>query len=142
MVIASHLYKQIRYNLPVMRRALLIVMKIAIVLGLILIGFELAIASYPHLAGAVVWLASSKGSQCNLLETISTVAFEQERAKAMHRIQASTRIVAQDGELRLLDIPERGRSGFSSTSTRDSFSGYLARNWLTSTGFQPICGLG
>jgi len=88
-----------------MRRALLILMRIAIVLGLILIGFEIAMASYPPLAGAVVWLASSKGSQCNLLETISTVAFEQERAKAMHRIQASTRIVAQDGELRLLDIP-------------------------------------
>jgi hypothetical protein len=88
-----------------MRRALLNLMKIAIVLGLILIGFELAIASYPHLAGAVVWLATSKGSQCNLLETISTVAFEQERARAMRRIQTSTRIVGQDGELRLLDIP-------------------------------------
>lgn len=83
----------------------MILMKIAIVLGLILIGFEVAMACYPPLAGGVVWLVSSKGSQCNLLETISTVAFEQERAKAMHRLHTSARTVRLDGELRLLDIP-------------------------------------
>ena len=88
-----------------MRRAVLILMKIAIVLGLMVIGFEIAIASYPPLAGAVVWLTSSRGSQCNLLETISTVAFEQERAKAMHRLETSTKTVGQVGELQLLDIP-------------------------------------
>ena len=88
-----------------MRRAFLILMKIAIVLGLILIGFEIAMACYPPLAGAAVWLVSSKGSQCNLFETISTVAFERERAKAMHRLHTSARTVGLDGELRLLDIP-------------------------------------
>jgi FkbM family methyltransferase len=80
-------------------------MKTAIVLGLGLIALELATVCYPPLGGVIIWLISSRGKQCNVMETMRSVAYAGNYQKAFQRIQASARIVAEDGDLRLWDIP-------------------------------------
>src|SRR5579883_1634270 len=88
-----------------MRRAYLVFLKLVIVLGLAVIAFEAAAAVYPPLGGAIIWLKSASGSQCNLVETINSVAFELKQQKALERIQPAAHIVKREDGMNLWDIP-------------------------------------
>ena len=98
-----------RLRSPRGRHVVLVPIRAAILLGLALIAIQLAMACYPPLRGVAVWLTSARGSQCNLAETVRTVAFNQVYGKAVQRIRTSARIVRKDGDLQLWDIPGMGQ---------------------------------
>ena len=61
--------------------------------------------AYPPLAGWAFWLISPGKTQCGAVELARSVTYHKEWVDAGNRILASARMVRQDGDLQLWDVP-------------------------------------
>lgn len=80
-------------------------LKAGIALAVAALGTEIALIAYPPLAAAAFWLRSSPAAQCNAEETVHSVAYHRRYDTAHKQILESSRLVRQDGDLQLWDVP-------------------------------------
>ncbi len=80
-------------------------LKAGIALAVAALGTEIALIAYHPLAAAAFWLRSSPAAQCNAEETVHSVAYHRRYDTAHKQILESSRLVRQDGDLQLWDVP-------------------------------------
>ena len=116
-------------------------LKVGIALAVVLLGTEAALIAYPPLAAAAFWLGSSPGAQCNAAETVRSVAYHRQFDRVHKQVLESARLVRQDGNLQLWDVPNMRDFWILGTFSKLNalaFAEQAARQyWHPSVHFQP-----
>lgn len=87
------------------RRIVSAFLRVVIVFGAATAVFLMVLPHYPALGLAWVWLRASGPKQCDFRELARSAAFRRRMDAVGQRILSSARLVEQDGDLQLWDIP-------------------------------------